>query len=304
VPQPDLRVLRLLLSGLLVQAGCAIDTGPTGQGVVTDIPTAQQPGGKPDAGSRDAAPDAGSVIPVVPKPAPDLDATTLMPVPVLPAPVIPGMREVDAGVVVPSTDGGLLELCWSDADCSPAAPACYLPQGAQPGFCTVSCSSGSDCPALAGVPSSCSSEGMCRVDCAGSGVGDGACPAPLRCRELPAQPPAASIYRCTYPAGSGSHSLGKLERCDQSHGDGDCAAQLACRVPHLGPTVPEPQYGYCAPLCSSNEECKLDSGSALGICSYAACEYECSAGRTCPSGMRCLDIGTGALMINRCRYLP
>lgn len=211
---------------------------------------------------------------------------------------------------LPAT-GDRLSVCYAKADCNGDDLVCYLPDGARPGYCTDNCAADTDCQPLGGVATSCSPDGFCRMDCAGTGAGDGACPADMVCRAISLTTnPLGPSYRCTYPDGSGKRSVPSYERCDRGHGDADCSAVAdGCYAPALnlggifGP-------GYCAPACTEAASCgTVPAGTtATPVCGLTGrCELDCgAAGKgNCPTGMNCVNINPSALTppIQRCRFI-
>ena len=62
----------------------------------------------------------------------------------------------------------------------------------------------------------------------------------------------------------------------------------------------EPFAGFCSNFCAGDDECWADvGGTALPHCNDAAsryCELDCGGGRTCPEGMDCVELSSGAFV--------
>jgi hypothetical protein len=215
----------------------------------------------------------------------------------------------DGAVPVTTTqlpsDGNKLSVCYGEADCNGDDLTCYLPGDAAPGLCTDDCSQDSDCPAVEGIAQGCSTFGQCRIDCTGTGSGDGACPANQVCRDTSGPglltPPA---YRCTYPVGAGSKAVALYGKCNTNHGGGDCQGMLGCHVPSALLFAPEGP-GYCSNACTVEADCALPAGvTSTVMCLDGGCEFDCSrAGASCPSAMNCRDIDPSPLEDYRCRMI-
>jgi hypothetical protein len=208
-------------------------------------------------------------------------------------------------VVALPSDGARLSVCFAKADCQGDDIVCYTPDTTTPGFCTDDCAVDTDCKPLGGLATTCSPEGQCSTDCAGAGTGDGPCPTHMTCRNVAVGILAAPLYRCTYPAGSGSHASAAYGRCNSQHGDADCSADLSCFVP--GAILPSNgPLGYCSPACANTAACAAEPGAtAVATCSAGHCALDCSgSGTTCPTGMSCRDTGEGlGTETFRCIYI-
>jgi hypothetical protein len=209
------------------------------------------------------------------------------------------------GVMLP-TDGNRLAACYADADCTGANLSCVHSLGLiSSGYCYDKCSSSEECPQVDGSTTVCSIEGQCVFDCRGNGLGDGACPSSMVCRNI-VPGLAVPIFRCEYPYGSGGKITPAFGQCDRSHGSNDCAGDLICHVPISGIVTPGIGPGYCAPTCSADPDCQVPAGTtAAASCSLLGrCELDCSTdGASCPTGMQCVDADNAALITaKRCRY--
>ena len=212
---------------------------------------------------------------------------------------------------------GVLSQCTTDADCG-GDLVCYsssiggvgggFPGGGgmtttSDGFCTEACTPGDVCPDLGGVAATCSSSGECRVDCAGSGSGDGPCPPLMECVEVPIG--TSSVYRCEYPAdvGSGGNAdggsggggadtaiTGELAPCSS---DGDCDGDLVCYGAFLAGSGTS---GFCTRSCTGDSDCfdhqgvDFTCGSVGTQTGGQGCRVDCSATGTdgsCPTDMVC-----------------
>jgi hypothetical protein len=205
-------------------------------------------------------------------------------------------------------DGAPLAVCYADADCKGDDLVCVGSLGVRgAGFCSDDCTEDKHCPAVAGVPASCSFEGACVLGCAGSdGKGGGSCPPNMVCRDVTeGNLLTQAKYQCTYPLGAGSKSVAANAKCELSHGDGDCAGLLVCHVPAGGlVSSPDDGTGYCAPACRQSADCQAPAGStAAPLCERGACELDCDAiGASCPAGFSCRDVDdVPVLTQKRCR---
>jgi hypothetical protein len=63
---------------------------------------------------------------------------------------------------------------------------------------------------------------------------------------------------------------------------------------------PNPSDGFCTQLCDFDSDCTADvGGSAIAVCNDldpAYCQLDCSEGRTCPGGMVCKELQSGAFV--------
>lgn len=206
-----------------------------------------------------------------------------------------------------SMDGSRLSICYSSEDCTEEGLVCYGAMLSGPeagaGFCTQSCTEDADCDPIGGMTATCAPTlGQCRVDCTGSGSGDGRCPEGMTCRD--ADPREDQVApRCMYPAGTGSEmAAGEWGRCDPTHGDLDCAGELTC----VASGFEETSSGYCATSCDADEQCAAPAGSGtIALCPgiLGACSLDCAgANSTCPQGMQCVEVFSIGDPILRCRY--
>ena len=205
-------------------------------------------------------------------------------------------------------DGAPLSVCYGDADCKGDDLVCVGSLGVRgAGFCNDDCVDDKDCPAVAGVPASCSFEGQCVLGCAGSdGKGGGSCPTNMVCRDITdGNLLTQAEYRCTYPLGAGKKSVAAAGTCELAHGDGDCAGLLVCHLPTGGLlSSPDDGTGSCTAACAQSADCQVPAGStASALCERGACELDCAAtGTTCPSGWSCRDVDDVPLLTQmRCR---
>ncbi|HEX5658924.1 MAG TPA: hypothetical protein VFX59_17135 [Polyangiales bacterium] len=287
------------LAGLLMVAGCSEEgAAPAGDGDEgQDEPF--DPAGSIDAGTKP---------PIVPSTdgGGKTDASELPPVVVPGAPALPN-------------DGSRLATCTVNADCTNNLTCVSSLTTLSAGFCMDSCVLDSDCPLVEEVPSICSFT-QCRFDCAGSGSGDGTCPANMVCTNTAAGLSLIPIYRCGYPEGTqvgepeapaptgGTGTVPPYEACDPSHGSADCLDGARCHVPTstlstLGSTGGP---GYCAPDCAVETDCQVPAGANTpALCRASACEFDCTAkGSICPAGMDCRDVDSSGLASRyRCRII-
>ena len=299
------------LVAAVLAAGCGDDDNLKG-----GEPGGQQPGADAGAGLDGARPSVS------------MDAATLSPLDAsLTPPSLDGSRSADGALadvtappvlddagtpVVPLVplphDGAPLAVCYRDADCKGDDLVCVGPLGVRgAGFCNDDCVEDKDCPAVAGVPASCSFERQCVLGCAGSdGTGGGSCPANMVCRDITdGNLLTQAVYRCTYPLGAGSKSVAATGSCALSHGDGDCAGLLVCHVPAGGLiSSPDDGTGSCTAACKQSADCQVPVGStAAALCEGGACELDCAAsGASCPAGYVCRDVDDVPLLSQmRCR---
>ena len=200
-----------------------------------------------------------------------------------------------------------LALCFTDEECL-AGLVCYGPGLGEPagdaGYCTQGCMADADCEPMEGMAATCAPGGQCRVDCTGSGQGDGPCPSGTVCRD--ADPREEELaYRCMFPEGTGAGFEPEWAQCNPEHGDADCADGRTCTDSASG----SDRLGYCATPCEGDDSsgCIAPAGvTAVPLCAsfYSICSLDCSAaGSTCPPGMQCVDAGWGDQVAMRCRYL-
>jgi hypothetical protein len=207
-------------------------------------------------------------------------------------------------------DGSKLAACFANADCKNGL-VCYGADTdsmtATAGFCTDACNNDDPfaanhlCPKIADMAASCSPDGQCRVDCTGSGMGDGKCPAGMECRD--ADPSDMTAYRCLYPVGTGRGSKKVFEECDPRRGDADCGAPNVC----VGFGTMQAQRGFCTAPCTMDAECTAPNGTtARPLCAAMLdyCSLDCADGATCPQGMECVDTTPGNQVTMRCRFVP
>ena len=208
-------------------------------------------------------------------------------------------------------DGSRLAGCFADSDCKNGL-VCYGQNTesmmAAAGFCTDACepddpfAANALCPKILGQDASCSPEGECRIDCTGSGAGNGKCPSGMECRDVDTSE-MGMAFRCTYPIGTGRGSKKLWDECSPARGDVDCETPNVCVSFGSG----QNRRGYCSAPCTMDVECKPPAGtSARPICaaSLEACSLDCTDGGTCPKGMECVDTTPGDQVAMRCRYVP
>ncbi|HKU44334.1 MAG TPA: hypothetical protein VJR89_39515 [Polyangiales bacterium] len=211
-------------------------------------------------------------------------------------------------------DGSKLAACFSDADCKNDL-ICYGQitdsMMATAGFCTAACNvdpredpfaPGNLCEDIEKLKASCSPEGECRVDCTGSGKGDGPCPSGMVCRDTDPSDMRVAL-RCAYPIGMGRGAKQSWEECSPTHGDADCSAPNVC-VPFGNGAN---RRGFCSAPCTMDGECKAPNGvNARPLCApqLEACSLDCTDGATCPAGMQCVDTTGGDTPAMRCRFVP
>jgi hypothetical protein len=208
-------------------------------------------------------------------------------------------------------DGSRLAGCFADADCKNDL-VCYgaitESMMATAGFCTDRCDSSDPfaanaiCPKILGQDATCSPEGECRIDCTGTGAGNGKCPSGMECRDVD-QSEMGMAFRCTYPIGTGRGTKKLWDECNPARGDADCVAPHVC-VPYGNG---QNRRGYCSASCTMDGECMAPAGaSARPLCApqLEACSLDCIDGATCPKGMECIDTTPGDQVTMRCRYVP
>jgi hypothetical protein len=213
-------------------------------------------------------------------------------------------------------DGERTSACYGVDDCNGDDLLCFATAGTAPGFCTEDCKEDTDCKPIDGLTASCSPEGRCQVDCAGTGEGDGKCPENMECRDLP-NPMGPGIvtpvvidaltpnWRCVYPVDAGSNDVKLYGKCERAHGNGDCEGVLGCHAPTGGLSAATGP-GYCTGACTAATDCTLPNGTtSLPLCVSGACDFDCSAsGATCPQGMNCRDVDNSLLDESfRCRFI-
>lgn len=208
------------------------------------------------------------------------------------------------------SDGSRLAGCFGDSDCKNDL-TCYGADTdsmtATAGFCIEKCNYDDpfvkehNCPDIDKVAAVCSADSQCRIDCTGSGKGDGKCPASMECRD--ADPTDMTAYRCLYPVGTNRGTKKAWEECNPNHGDADCAAPNTCVPFGSGENV----RGYCSAPCMNESECSAPDGvTARPLCpaTLDACSLDCTDGATCPAGMDCVDTTPGNQTTMRCRFAP
>jgi hypothetical protein len=203
--------------------------------------------------------------------------------------------------------GAKLSICYGAGDCNGDDLLCYATAGTAPGYCTDDCKKDSDCAAVEGIAATCSSNGQCRLDCAGKGSGDGPCPTNMECRDVSDLPGTGigALYSCVYPADGGSNSAKLYEKCDRDHGDGDCQGKLSCHTP-TAPLNAVSGPGYCVGTCGKAADCQVPGGTtSVPLCTEGACEFDCGgSGATCPEGMNCRDVDSSPISEAwRCRFI-
>ena len=96
---------------------------------------------------------------------------------------------------------------------------------------------------------------------------------------------------CTNPAQPGSGLYSSCLDNDACPGLDGCATVVEQQG---GP----PLAGFCSLFCTVDADCYADvSGTAQPECNDAAtpfCHLDCSGGRTCPGGMSCYELSSGA----------
>ena len=209
-----------------------------------------------------------------------------------PAPGDDAATSTDAGNMEepdpPSEDGDQLSVCTRRNDCAKDL-GCYA-VGPGRGFCTARCDTDRDCEALAGAEYTCSSEGLCKIDCRRAGPSDEMCPDGLLCTMLvepgmpmgdPGMPPAERLG-CQYPPaadpGANPESDGRtFSACSVADA---CNDGLQCTA-----------AGYCSPTCDRPADCKRPrSGSIVPTCEEQRCVLSCGdKPEGCPNGMTCVD---------------
>lgn len=255
------------------------DGGPTSEPAATDPDPAKPssdsgsppPVGTPSDAGGSPASDAGD------EPAPTDDAAT---------PTDAGsMQEPDP----PGEDGDQLSACTKRNDCDKEL-GCYA-VGPGRGFCTAKCDTDRDCAALAGAEYTCSSEGLCKIDCRRAGPGDVMCPDGLLCTVLvepgmpmgdPGMPPAERLG-CKFPPNDpdpdpAPQNDGRaFSTCSAAD---DCNAGLQCSA-----------LGYCSPVCERAATCRRPrSGVIMPTCEEQRCVLSCTdKPEGCPNGMTCVD---------------
>jgi hypothetical protein len=208
-------------------------------------------------------------------------------------------------------DGAKLSGCFASSDCK-GGLVCYgatrTSMDATAGYCTDACQNddpfapGAICPELEKFAQTCSPDGQCRIDCTGSGAGDGKCPGSLECRDVDPRE-EETAFRCAYPVGTGRGNTKLWAECSPAHGDADCAAPNVCVAFGSGGAA----RGFCSAPCTANEECTAPGGAtAVPICapSLQACSLDCTGGASCPNGMQCIDTSPGQAVTERCRFVP
>lgn len=208
-------------------------------------------------------------------------------------------------------DGSKLSGCFADSDCKNGL-VCYgedtNSMTAAAGFCTDACqtddpfAAGNVCAAINGFAAACSPEGECRIDCTGSGKGDGKCPANMECRDADPRE-METVYRCLYPIGTGRGKTRDWAECKPARGDADCASPNVCVASGMG----QNQRGYCSAPCTNDAECSAPAGvTARPLCAATldACSLDCADGASCPAGMECIDTAPGQQVTMRCRFAP
>ncbi len=181
--------------------------------------------------------------------------------------------ELDAAPDGAGGGAGAYEPCNDPEDCEQAYQCIKLVTEPQYGQCTRTCAQDTDCPASpAGNPVACHpTEHVCLSLC---GVHGGTCPDWLACtaHEMCLEPSNVVASK-----GPGEHCTGSDECLD----DAECV---------------EGQYtaAYCAPLCTTNDDCSVASPGSVGQCANAGafsfCMFFCGImanGAPCPGDMVC-----------------
>jgi hypothetical protein len=186
-----------------------------------------------------------------------------------------------------AVNGTRLAVCYSDADCDNGLECSRY--GNNAGFCVETCVDETDCEDIGGLTPSCSTGGVCRVDCSDDGtMGD--CPANMECAEIVTgiPPLSTTTYRCQYPAGSGAKNVAAYGECDASHSDGDCEEGLFCQS----------ETGTCVAICMDETDCTDPGTDAITVCdkptllsSEGPCGLSCSDSKDCPGDLVCQSTG-------------
>ncbi|MFW5740831.1 MAG: hypothetical protein ACOC1F_10750 [Myxococcota bacterium] len=173
-----------------------------------------------------------------------------------------------------SGDVGIYGVCHTPGDCAVGLTCTTVVQDPEYGQCTHDCVDDADCePSPSGNPVACQPEaGICISLC---GVHGGNCPAGLVCtaHEYCLEPSGVEATK-----GPGEHCSGKAECL----GDAECVEG-------------ENTSAYCAPLCTTNEDCTAAAPGHVGQCIEAGgmfnfCMFFCGMmanGAPCPGDLVC-----------------